>query len=210
MTLNTARACTGQTIHTWVRDQVGIIQISAGGLLSESAELYNALAAEVARFNKDSSIHGVVIAGAGSHFLSLPSETTMGARQDVIQKGFEAIRGVSKPTVAAINGSTAVIGLEVALACDARICSPAARFPTGFRELAAPECNPAISIVLPRVVGPGWARLMAFSDRFISADRALRIGLVDEVVIEDRIIDRAVEIASRSPETAGFYDRRLN
>lgn len=207
MSLNTVRCYADQVIQTWITNQVGVVRV-AGSDSANPADLYTALADQLARLNSYPQVRGVVIAGAAGQFRSVSQGASL--RPGLIENQFAEISRIAKPTVAAIDGSTDVSGLEVALACDVRICSQDARFPAGFCKPQGPDCNHAINVVLPRVVGPGWARLMAFSDRFITAERALRIGLVDEVVGADRLIERAVQVASRLPTEREAFNQRLN
>jgi enoyl-CoA hydratase len=98
-----------------------------------------------------------------------------------------------KPTIAAINGFALGGGCELALACDLRYASSAAR-------LGQPEINLAIipgwggTQRLARVCGLGVAKELILSGRQVDADEALRIGLVNGV--HDPVLDKVREIAS--------------
>ncbi len=117
------------------------------------------------------------------------------------------------PVVGAINGVAVTGGLEVALNCDFRIASTNARFAdTHSRVGVTPAWG--LTALLPTAVGDTWARQMSFTGDFVDAETALRIGLVNEVHAPDRLLPRAVEIATAIASTTrstldrirGIYD----
>jgi len=85
-------------------------------------------------------------------------------------------------------------GLELALACDFRIGSERARFADTHARVGV---TPAWGLTarLPQAVGQSWARQMSFTGDFVDAATALRIGLLNEVVPHDDLLDRAVQLA---------------
>ncbi len=109
---------------------------------------------------------------------------------------FTRVEELEIPVIAAINGYALGGGLELAMACDIRIASEKARF-------GQPEIN--IGIIpggggtqrLPRLVGLGTAKKLVLTGEIINAQEALRIGLVDEVVEHDRLLERAKELAGK-------------
>ena len=110
------------------------------------------------------------------------------------QSIFNLIENCGKPVIACINGFALGGGCELALACTLRIASANAR-------LGQPEVK--IGIVpgyggtqrLPRLIGKGAALKMILTAEAISAEEALRLGLVDEVVTPDQLMVRAEQIA---------------
>lgn len=115
---------------------------------------------------------------------------------------FEEIAAFPKPTIAMINGFALGGGCELALACDIRIAADSAR-------LGQPEINLGIipggggTQRLPRVVGMGQALRLVLSGEIISAEEALRIGLVDlifpQAKLKERTLEMAAGIAAKSP-----------
>ena len=109
------------------------------------------------------------------------SYTDMVDHSALLQDFTRALARLPKPTVAAITGYALGGGCEVALACDFRVAADDAR-------LGQPEI--LLGIIpgaggtqrLARLVGPARAKDLVFSGRMVSADEALAIGLVDEVV----------------------------
>lgn len=95
-----------------------------------------------------------------------------------------------KVTIAAMNGAAYGGGLEMALACDVRICSENAHM--ALAEVKVGLCPPGGSFNLPRLVGLSNAMWLLLSGEPVRADEALRIGLVTRVVPLPDLLDTAV------------------
>jgi enoyl-CoA hydratase/carnithine racemase len=138
----------------------------------------------------------VFAAGADVKEMQTMSYTDMVDRSAALQAAFTAIARIPKPTVAAITGYALGAGCELALACDFRVAADDAR-------LGQPE---VLLGVLPgaggtqrlsRLIGAARAKDMIFSGRFVSAQEALTIGLVDEVVAPDDVYAAALRRVQR-------------
>jgi enoyl-CoA hydratase/carnithine racemase len=109
--------------------------------------------------------------------------------------GFTKRLPLYKPIIAAVNGYCLAGGLELALACDIRICTPEARF-------GLPEVRWAImpgaggTQRLPRAIPQAWANYMVLTGEQIDAETALRLGLVSHVVPLPELMDKAHQIAA--------------
>jgi enoyl-CoA hydratase len=114
----------------------------------------------------------------------------------VFQEVFTRLEQLPKPTIAAINGYALGGGCELALACDLRIAAEDA-------QLGQPEI--LLGVIpgaggtqrLPRLVGVGRAKDIIYSGRFVSAQEALEIGLVTEVVAAGEVHATAAAMAAR-------------
>jgi enoyl-CoA hydratase/carnithine racemase len=132
---------------------------------------------------------------------------------DLGNAGRVALRlwSLEKPTIAAINGAAVGGGLALAVLHDIRIAADNARIGAGFATLgAAPELG--ITHLLPRIVGASAAAQLLFSADIISGATARDVGLVSEAVPQDRVVDRALEIAARiaaNPALAVMATKRL-
>jgi enoyl-CoA hydratase/carnithine racemase len=114
----------------------------------------------------------------------------IGRFQDV----FTRLEQLPVVTIAAVNGYALGGGCELSLACDLRICSEDARL--GQPEILLGVIPGAGGTQrLPRLVGVGRAKELIYSGRFVEADEALSIGLVNEVVPAGDVYARAVERA---------------
>lgn len=99
------------------------------------------------------------------------------------------------PVIAAINGPAAGAGVVAALACDLRVASTSASFHNGFLDAGLSGCELGLSWLLPRVVGQTHAADFALRGRAIDARKAETIGLVSEVVPDDRLLSHALAVA---------------
>ena len=102
---------------------------------------------------------------------------------------------MTKPVIGAINGAAVTGGLELALYCDILIASEQARFAdTHARVGLLPTWG--LSVRLPQKVGVGMARRMSLTGDYLSAEDALRAGLVTEVVPHDELMPTARRVAA--------------
>jgi len=120
---------------------------------------------------------------------------------------------MSKPVIAAVNGPCVGLGLVIALYCDLRFASDAARFSTAFarRGLIAEY---GMAWMLPRLVGHPNAVDLMFSARMIDAAEAFRMGLVNQVIPQDvfreKVREYAADLASNvSPRSLRVMKRQI-
>jgi enoyl-CoA hydratase len=162
------------------------------------------------RIRRDTNTRAVVITGAGDKaFIAGADISEFEGRSPVDQfrvmrlpTVFEALERFPKPVIAAVNGFCLGGGMELALACDIRLASANAKF-------GQPEVNLGIipggggTQRLPRIVGLGHALRLILTGEMITAEDALRLGLVAEVTSPEALLDRAIAlgelIASKSP-----------
>ncbi len=130
-----------------------------------------------------------------SEFLSAPSPAV--ARQVRFERDvWRLFLNIPQPLIAALHGYVLGSGIEIALCCDIRIASEDSRF-------GMPEVDLGIipaaggTQTLPRTVGRGKALEMLLANRWISAEEAYRIGLVNRVVHIDELLKAAEEIAKK-------------
>jgi len=129
------------------------------------------------------------------------------------QKKYSYFPAVTKPVIAALNGPVVGLGLVIALYCDLRWASDAARLSTTFarRGLIAEY---GMAWILPRLVGLPHALDLLFSARTIDATEALRMGLVNQVFpqngFRDKVQENARELASGvSPRSLRVIKRQV-
>jgi enoyl-CoA hydratase/carnithine racemase len=153
----------------------------------------------------DPAVKVIVVTGAGRGFCA-------GADMDTLQSigsasggaGAEAAAGgrpqyhttlIPKPVIAAVNGACAGIGMVQALMCDIRFAAAGAKFTTAFsrRGLIAEY---GMSWALPRLVGTARALDLLLSGRVFLAEEAAQMGLVNEVVAPEQLLDRTLEFAA--------------
>lgn len=112
------------------------------------------------------------------------------------QRMIQAIRAVEKPVIAAINGVAAGGGCDIALACDLRVMSDRARIGEIFAKIGLFPGTGG-TWLLPRAVGVEKALELIWTGELISADEALRIGLVGRVVAHDDLMTETRALAAR-------------
>jgi enoyl-CoA hydratase len=107
---------------------------------------------------------------------------------------FLALRELSCPTIAAINGHAIGAGLCVALACDLRIASRTAKLGLNFTRLGL---HPGMGATwtLPRLVGTAPAAELLFTGRLISGEEAAALGMVNRAVAPERVLGDTLELA---------------
>lgn len=142
--------------------------------------------------------------GMESDDLDASAEVRRGA--DVLHQGILDLRRVSFPVIAAINGPAAGAGLSLALACDIRIASTNALLIPAYGRIGASP-DGGLTWLLPRAVGAAKAIEILLDDPDMDAEAALAVGLVNEVVAADRLIDRARERAGELAVKAPHYVR---
>src|SRR5208337_2371872 len=135
-----------------------------------------------------------------------------GVRAD-FQKKYSYFPALSKPVIAAVNGPAVGLGLVIALYCDLRLASDAARFSTAFarRGLIAEY---GMAWMLPRLVGHANALDLLFSARLIDAAEALRMGLANQVypqeLFQEKVREYATELAANvSPRSLRVIKRQV-
>jgi enoyl-CoA hydratase/carnithine racemase len=151
-------------------------------------------------------VRALIITGAGRAFCAgydlddadeLANLGAMGMlrQQELAARALHAIRSVPMPVIAAVNGPSTGGGFALALAADIRIGSPAARFNAAFVRIGLSAGDLGTSWLLPRIINPSRAAEIAYSGRFIEAEEAERLGLLNRVVPAEALLDEALDIA---------------
>ena len=157
--------------------------------------------------NDDENISVVVITGEGKAFVSgsdiskLVEMDSLKAREysKIGQRVLDFIEKMEKPVIAAINGFALGSGCELAMACDIRIASEKAKFGQPEVKLGLIPGH-AGTQRLARLVGVAKAKELIFTGEMIDAQEALRIGLVNRVVVPDVLLDEAKNVAKKIME----------
>ncbi|MHB1128227.1 MAG: enoyl-CoA hydratase/isomerase family protein [Bacillota bacterium] len=151
----------------------------------------------LSRFHNDDSLRVMILTGTPPAFSAGTDlkELDNGRRPGLPEEEFmPSMLELKKPVIAAINGPAVGMGITIPLLCDIRIASESAKMWFRFTELGlVPEAGSPY--MLPRLVGLGRAMELCLTARMIDAQEALRIGLVTEVVPDDQLLPRALEIA---------------
>lgn len=168
--------------------------------------LRDALAAAVERAAADPAIRAVVLTGKppafcaggdlkamGERLAAPPGDIAMAGwhRQQALHRVILRLHRLPKPTIAAVNGTAAGLGCDLAMACDLVLAAADARFAMSFiaRGLVPDGGGPYF---LPRRVGLARAKELVFSARTVAAEEALAIGLADRLAPPDRLLGEAL------------------
>jgi enoyl-CoA hydratase len=188
-----------------------------------NVELTDAFADAVAQISKDPDVRAVIVTGAGKAFCSGgdlgwinpgpgASVPEMRRKMRSFYPQFLAVRNLDVPVIAAVNGAAVGAGLCLAMACDIRISSDAAKYAAPFTRLGM-HPGMAATYLLTRLVGTARASELLFTSRTIDAAEAERIGLVNRVVAHDGLLDSAMqtanEIALNAPIPMGMVKRAV-
>jgi enoyl-CoA hydratase/carnithine racemase len=176
--------------------------------------------------NADDRVRALVVTGAGRAFSAgtdlqqLSSSPPRAGRAESLGAAYGegapapwTFPSIRKPVIAAINGAAVGLGAEFTLQCDLRIASESARIGWVFVHRGLVPDTAAGTWLLSRIVGLQEAARLLFSGEIISADRAKQIGYVLEVVPDDQLMPRAMELAASvsqgSPLSAAEIKRLL-
>jgi len=162
-----------------------------------------------------------VLAGEGGTFTTGDDLTETAAMDDAgfaaMIEGFQsitrALRGMAMPVIAAIEGFAVGGGLEIAAACDLRVCAEDTIFFCPEVRLGLLMSNGSSSI-LPRLIGAGRTRELMLTGRRFDATWAERAGLVNRVVPRGQVLDAALamagEVAANQPAAVRMTKSLLN
>jgi enoyl-CoA hydratase/carnithine racemase len=199
-----AQADGDRGIRIEIDGAVATIRVDRPPMNALSARMQDEIAAAAVKVAADPAVRAVVIYGGEKVFaagvdikeMAEASYPRMAADTRRLQASFTAIAKIPKPVVAAITGYALGGGMELALCADFRIAGESAR-------LGQPEI--LLGIIpgaggtqrLPRLVGPARAKDIIFTGRFVRAQEALAIGLVDKVVPDDQVYAAARDMVQR-------------
>lgn len=167
----------------------------------------------------DAAIHCVVLTGVGERAFCAGADIKERAGRAIPQAQYHLeqkrthelyrkLEQFEKPIIAAINGVALGGGLEIALCCDIRIAARGA-------VLGLPEAKigalPAAGGTqrLPRLIGVGFAKELMFTGDHVSAERALSMGLVNQVIEAEELLPTALAMAGRITDNAPLSVRHI-
>ncbi|HWB66361.1 MAG TPA: enoyl-CoA hydratase-related protein [Mycobacteriales bacterium] len=166
-----------------------------------------ALLDALARAGADRQVRAVVLTGAGRAFCVgqdlrehsdglAAGDTELSTVREHYNPIIEALVGLPKPVIAAVNGMAAGAGASLAFACDVRIAASSAAFLMAFSRVGlAPDSG--ASWTLPRLIGYGRAAAMLMLAEPVPAAQALEMGLVSAVVADDQLETAAAGLATK-------------
>jgi methylglutaconyl-CoA hydratase len=168
-----------------------------------------------------STAHVLILTGAGKAFCSgmdldnLKSLLGRSSEQNLEDSRtmaalFRSLYEFPKPTIAAVNGAAIAGGTGLALLCDFTLAVPEAKF--GYTEVRIGFVPAIVATFLLRQVGEKIARDLLLTGRIFDGAEALKMGLINEVVPGEKLLDRARELAAQLAENSPlslFHTKRL-
>jgi enoyl-CoA hydratase/carnithine racemase len=201
----------GEFCRLEVSDGVGTIRLDRPKMNALNKQVQEEIRAAATEAAERDDVRAVVVwggervfaAGADIKEMNDMSYTDMVQRSGGLQSAFTAVAKIPKPVVAAVNGYALGGGCELALCADVRFAAEDA-------VLGQPEI--LLGIIpgaggtqrLTRLVGPSKAKDLVFTGRFVKADEALAIGLVDRVLPADQVYDEALAWARQFANAAAY------
>lgn len=172
----------------------------------------------VAQAGADGSTRALIITGAPGAFCAgtdLADLATVPGAQRGLRGGSEErgrwwpIVECPKPVVGAIDGPAVGMGAEFSSQCDIRIATPKARFAWNFVHRGLVPDTGAGSWLLPRLIGTQRALKLLYTGDFLTAEEALEIGYVDQVVPSEQLHSAALTLAKKIAEGSPFSQSRI-
>jgi enoyl-CoA hydratase/carnithine racemase len=191
-----------------IEDGIATLRINNPAANTWDLESLPALEAVVNNLNGMAEVRALVITGQGAKFFSAGADLNQftdgdpiaaGAMGEAFGAAFETLADYRGVSIAAINGYAMGGGLEVALACDIRIAESHA-------ALALPEAKVGLlpcaggTQRLAQLVGEGWAKRIMLCGERVSAEKAMTLGLVEEVVASGTSLAAAIDLAKRASD----------
>lgn len=177
----------------------------------------------IRKIDYDNTIGTIIITGAGEKTfvggadigelkaLENPMDGVALSRR--AQTILASLEELNKPVIAAINGFALGGGLELALACDIRLAADTALLGLTETNLGIIPGNGGTQR-LPRLVGKGMAKYLIFTGKHISAQEALKLGIVEKVYPAEEMLAKAkelaAELATRAPIALALAKRAIN
>ncbi|MBS7325229.1 MAG: crotonase/enoyl-CoA hydratase family protein [Thiopseudomonas sp.] len=205
-----------------VQDKIAVLEMNRPAKLNAMNEdFWRELPEIFAYIEQEPSIRVVVLTGAGEHFSSGidlnylasvagqlgqdPGRNALILRKQIkhLQASLDAVDRCGKPVLAAVQGYCIGGAVDLISACDMRYCSADARF--SIKEIDIGMAADVGTLQrLPHIIGDGIMRELAYTGRFVEADEACRIGLVNRVYADpsqllDGVLQLSAEIAAKSP-----------
>lgn len=169
-----------------------------GGLTEELLDYFGGLC-------ERQDVRVVIMRGAGRHFCAGFDLADVDQLAQSLEQGLRLQRQLSEivlrmrrcpqPVIGLLQGAACGGGFALALACDIRFAAPDARMNVAMAKIGLTGCDMGISYFLPRAVGGAVAAELMYTGRFIDAARALRTGLVNDVLPAEELAGTARELA---------------
>ena len=196
-----------------VKNRVGILTLNRPDKLNALTKAMNQTAVNTLRdMSEDPDVGAVVLTGSGRGFCAGGDVSAMqkgeeiGTKDSTLEQQIDELRQghtwpwllhhMPKVTIAVINGPAAGAGLGISLSCDLRFASDQARMGTAYARVGYGG-DFGTTWQITRLVGEAKAKELFFLPDMITAEEALRIGLVNRVFPHEQLMEKAIQLAER-------------
>lgn len=193
-------------LHTEIHGNVGMVVMDRPPHNFLNFGQVHGIADAMEELQADMSIRCIVLAANGRSFCAgadLGGDGVGGGEDEVVggdatlalYQGSARLFDITLPIVGAIHGPAIGGGLGLAMVPDIRITCPEARFCANFASLGIHQ-GFGMSVTVPALLGPSKAARVLYTARRFKGDEAVEIGLADELVAQEAVRERALELAS--------------
>jgi enoyl-CoA hydratase/carnithine racemase len=183
-----------------------VLDIAMATALRESAEA----------IGRDTEVRCVVLTGSGTTFAAgadINEIQNAGAEENLaynrqLRAAVNSVATMAIPSIAAVNGHAIGGGLELALACTLRVAAAEAKLGMPEARLGIIPATGGLAR-LPRLIGPSTAARLLLTGDLVDGAEAERLGIVDSAVPADRVLDKALALASRIAAAAPLATRAI-
>jgi enoyl-CoA hydratase/carnithine racemase len=200
------------TIAVEVHDHVALIEMRDPPHNFLNVAQVAAIADALEGFDEDAGVRAAVLAAEGRSFCAganFGSSDRTGGSSDDLYAQAARLCEVSTPFIAAVQGPAIGGGLGLAMTANMRVTCPEARFSANFVKLGIHQ-GFGLSATLPELIGSSRAAYVLLSGRRFKGDEAAALGMADECVPEERLRDRAMQIAAEIASGAPLAIRAIN
>lgn len=208
-------------IQVVIQGHVAVITMNNPPANTWTESSLNQLKQQVCTLNQNRDVYALIITGQGEKFFSAGADLNVFASGDKtvafdmacsFSQAFEALSEFRGVSIAAINGYAMGGGLEVALACDVRIAEQQAVMGLPEAKVGLLPCAGGTQN-LTLLVGEGWAKKIILCGERVTADRALQIRLIEEVVPQGKALESALylaeSVAEQSPSSVSVCKKLI-
>ncbi|MDM0078099.1 enoyl-CoA hydratase/isomerase family protein [Variovorax sp. J2P1-59] len=186
-----------------MQDGTAVVWLNRPSVMNAvNASLRAALSDHLYALDADPQVQAIVLTGRGERAFcggqdldesATISTDTLAAWLNRQHAMYQAVRDVSKPIVAALNGTAVGAGFQLALMCDLRVAHPTLRM--GQPEVKAGLASIVGSYLMSLQIGHSLNQQLSLTGELISGERAHALGLVNDLVAPDQVLPRALERA---------------
>lgn len=186
-----------------MRDGVAVVRLNRPAVMNAvDAELRQALTRHVAGLDADASVAAIVLTGAGDRAFCGGQDLDESATIDTGNLAgwlnrqhamYQAVRDVTKPIVAALNGTAVGAGFQMALMCDLRVAHPTLRM--GQPEVKAGLASIVGSYLMSLQIGHSLNQQLSLTGELITGERGYALGLINDLVAPEQVLSHAIERA---------------